>query len=83
MGVTANGPPQQPSLTWRNTSSILIGLSVAVSKGFLYGLNKVETIGLERFVELIEQRRDVKKRTKGLITGEQSNLHRPFVFYHH
>ncbi|KAH8837412.1 hypothetical protein MCOR27_008338 [Pyricularia oryzae] len=68
MGVTANGPPQQPSLTWRNTSSILIGLSVAVSKGFLYGLNKVETIGLERFVELIEQRRDVKKRTKGLIT---------------
>ncbi|TLD23052.1 hypothetical protein PspLS_07437 [Pyricularia sp. CBS 133598] len=68
MGVTANGPPQQPSLTWRSTSSILIGLSVAVSKGFLYGLNKVETIGLERFVELLDQRRDVQKRTKGLIT---------------
>ncbi|KAI6357568.1 hypothetical protein MCOR25_007612 [Pyricularia grisea] len=68
MGVTANGPPQQPGFTWRNTSSMLIGLSVAVSKGFLYGLNKVETIGLERFVELLDQRRDVQKRTKGLIT---------------
>ncbi|TLD14317.1 uncharacterized protein PgNI_04762 [Pyricularia grisea] len=69
MGVTANGPPQQPGFTWRNTSSMLIGLSVAVSKGFLYGLNKVETIGLERFVELLDQRRDVQKRTKGLITA--------------
>ncbi|TLS29804.1 hypothetical protein PpBr36_00333 [Pyricularia pennisetigena] len=68
MGSTVNGPPQQPSLAWRTTSSILMGLSVAVSKGFLYGLNKVETIGLERFVELLDQRKDVQKRTKGLIT---------------
>lgn len=62
-------PLQQPSLPWRMTSSVIMGLTAALSRGFLYGLNSVEVTGLERFLEVLDKRKDVEKRQRGLITG--------------
>ncbi|KAI1648556.1 uncharacterized protein F4817DRAFT_334321 [Daldinia loculata] len=61
-------PLQQPSLPWRMTSSVIMGLTAALSRGFLYGLNSVEVTGLERFLEVLDKRKDVEKRQRGLIT---------------
>lgn len=67
-------PPQQPSLAWRIGSTMIMGLTGLLSKGFLYGLNDVEVIGMQRFLELLESRRDVDKRQRGLVTGRLSLL---------
>ncbi|KAL7626579.1 Lyso-phosphatidylcholine acyltransferase [Parahypoxylon ruwenzoriense] len=61
-------PLKQPSLPWRMTSSIVMGLTAALSRSFLYGLNSVEVIGLERFLDVLDKRKDVDKRQRGLIT---------------
>ncbi|KAF3060030.1 Lysophosphatidylcholine acyltransferase [Daldinia childiae] len=61
-------PLQQPSLPWRMTSSVIMGLTAALSRSFLYGLNSVEVTGLERFLEVLDMRKDVEKRQRGLIT---------------
>ncbi|OTA60293.1 acyltransferase [Hypoxylon sp. EC38] len=61
-------PLQQPSLSWRMTSSIVMGLTATLCRGFLYGLNSVEVIGLERFLDILDKRQDVEKRQRGLIT---------------
>jgi monolysocardiolipin acyltransferase len=45
-------------------------------KGFL-GLNKVETHGMEGFLKLLDERKDVAGRERGLITGMQLKL-KPF-----
>jgi monolysocardiolipin acyltransferase len=37
-------------------------------KGFL-GLNKVETHGMEGFLKLLDEREDVGRRERGLLTG--------------
>jgi hypothetical protein len=42
-------------------------------KGFL-GLNKVETHGMEDFLKLLDERKDVEGRERGLITGMQLQL---------
>jgi monolysocardiolipin acyltransferase len=66
----SNQPPQQqPSLSWRMTSSLVMGLTASLSRVFLYGLNTVEVTGLQRFIEILDQRKDIVKRQKGLITG--------------
>ncbi|KAI2470622.1 hypothetical protein F4781DRAFT_390019 [Annulohypoxylon bovei var. microspora] len=59
---------QQPSLPWRMTSSIIMGLTATLSRSFLYGLNSVEVVGLDRFLEVLDKRKDVEKRQRGLIT---------------
>lgn len=41
-----------------------------LSRSFLCGLNRFEVNGLPGFLELLEERRDVAGRTRGLITGE-------------
>jgi monolysocardiolipin acyltransferase len=42
-------------------------------KGFLSGLSRVETHGLEGFLKLLDEREDVDKRERGLITGMQQH----------
>ncbi|XXG96472.1 negative regulator of the PHO system [Hypoxylon texense] len=59
---------QQPSLAWRITSSLSMGLTAALFRGFLYGFNSVETVGLDRFLDILDKRKDVEKRQRGLIT---------------
>jgi monolysocardiolipin acyltransferase len=40
-----------------------------MSRGFLYGLNRMEVVGLDRFLEALDKREDVDGRERGLITG--------------
>jgi monolysocardiolipin acyltransferase len=47
-----------------------MGLTGTLSKGFLYGLNYMEVIGLDRFLETLDKRKDVDGRERGLLTGE-------------
>ncbi|KAI0393639.1 acyltransferase [Xylariaceae sp. FL0594] len=61
-------PQQRPSLPWRMTSSLVMGLTAGLSRVFLYGLNTVEVTGLDRFLAILDERKDVEKRQKGLIT---------------
>jgi hypothetical protein len=65
----AMAPLQRPSLPWRVGSSLIMGLTGTLSRGFLYGLNSVEAIGLQKFLKILDEREDVEKRTKGLLTG--------------
>lgn len=62
-------PLQQPTLPWRTTSSAVMGLTAALFRGFLYGFNSVEVVGLERFLDILDKRKDVEQRQRGLITG--------------
>jgi hypothetical protein len=39
---------------------------------FLYGANKTETVGLEKFLEVLDGRMDVGKRDRGLLTGKMA-----------
>ena len=64
-----NSLPTSPSLPWRFSSSLIMGLTGSLSRGFLYGLNYMEVVGLERFLETLDKRKDVESRKRGLITG--------------
>lgn len=62
--------PHSPSLPWRASSSLIMGLTGTLSKGFLYGLSYMEVIGLDGFLETLNKRKDVENRERGLLTGE-------------
>jgi monolysocardiolipin acyltransferase len=64
-----SSPPAQPSLPWRAASSVVMGVTAALSRGFLYGFNKTETVGLDRFIEVLDSRKNPEDRDRGLITG--------------
>ena len=49
-----------------------MGMAGGVSRAFLYGLNRTEAPGLERFRDVLEGRKDVQRRTRGLLTGKLS-----------
>jgi len=46
-----------------------MGLTGSLSRGFYYGLNKVEVFGLDGFLHTLDRRKDVEGRERGLITG--------------
>lgn len=69
MSIPTPPPPSSPSLPWRFSSSVIMGLTGALSRGFLYGLNHMEAIGLDRFLETLDRRRNSEERDRGLITG--------------
>jgi monolysocardiolipin acyltransferase len=48
-----------------------MGLTGSISRGFLYACNDTEVIGLDRFLETLDQRKDVAGRERGLITGSK------------
>jgi monolysocardiolipin acyltransferase len=60
--------PEAPSVPWRAASSFVMGAVGLLCKGFL-GLNRVETHGMEEFLRLLDEREDINKRERGLITG--------------
>lgn len=68
--MSSPAPPQSPSLPWRISSSLVMGLTGALSRGFLYGLNYTEVIGLDRFLETLDKRKNIDSRERGLLTGE-------------
>ncbi len=61
--------PSSPSLPWRFSSALIMGLTGSASRSFLYGLNHTEVIGLDRFMQVLDKREDVEGRERGLITG--------------
>jgi monolysocardiolipin acyltransferase len=60
--------PEAPSGPWRFASAATMGVVGVLCKGFL-GLNKVETHGMEGFLKLLDEREDVGRRERGLLTG--------------
>ena len=66
---SSNPPPASPSLPWRFTSSLIMGLTGSISRSFLYGLNRIEVFGLEGLLETLDRRKDIDGRERGLITG--------------
>jgi monolysocardiolipin acyltransferase len=61
--------PEAPSGPWRAASIFTMGAVGLLCKGFLNGLSKVETHGMDEFLKLLDQREDPAKRERGLITG--------------
>ncbi|KAF3036819.1 hypothetical protein E8E12_006346 [Didymella heteroderae] len=59
--------PEAPSAPWRAASVFTMGAVGLLCKGFL-GLNNIETHGMERFLRLLDERREPKERERGLIT---------------
>lgn len=68
--MAAATPSSQPSLPWRIGSSLIMGVTGALCRVFLFGANKTEVHGLDGFLKLLDQREDISSRTRGLITGE-------------
>ena len=72
--MAAADPSSQPSLPWRVGSSIVMGVTGAISRLVLFGANTTEVHGLGNFLELLDQRRNVENRKRGLITGRLVSL---------
>ncbi|KAI1152824.1 acyltransferase [Nemania diffusa] len=60
--------PEQPRPPWPMASSLIMGLTASLSRVFLYGLNSVEVTGLQKFLDILDKRKDVDKRERGLLT---------------
>lgn len=71
MTTIAHGqyPQRRPNGLWRGASAMVMGTTGTLSKTFLKGCSNLEVIGLDKFVELLESRRDPYERQRGLITG--------------
>ena len=72
--VAMEGDSPPPSLPWRFGSATVMGVSGFLTRVFMYGANSMETHGLDGFLNLVDERRDIDKRQRGLITGECSLL---------
>lgn len=66
--------PEAPSAPWRAASAFTMGAVGLLCKGFLSGLSKVETHGLDKFLKLLDERENVEGRQRGLITGKPLQL---------
>lgn len=63
------GTGDTPSAAWTTTSSTTMFGVGALCRAFLLGGSYPELHGLESFMKLLDSRRDVSQRTKGLLTG--------------
>ncbi|KAK5686916.1 Lyso-phosphatidylcholine acyltransferase [Elasticomyces elasticus] len=70
MAAEERTTPYQPSLTRRIATTAEIGIVAALSRTFLYALNRTEAPGLEKFLDVLDSRYDKSKRERGLITGK-------------
>lgn len=66
--------PPPPSLPWRFGSATVMGVIGILTRTFMYGANSMETHGVDKFLNLVDERRDIDQRQRGLITGECSLL---------
>lgn len=58
-----------PSWHWRLASRVVMGGIAFTARAFLTFCAKIETHGKDEFVRLLDERRDVNGRTRGLLTG--------------
>jgi hypothetical protein len=61
------GPPN--SLPWRTASTATLTTVGLLSKTFLALATSKEVYGLDAFVKLLDGRRDIEQRERGLLTG--------------
>ncbi|KAF1961765.1 hypothetical protein CC80DRAFT_531584 [Byssothecium circinans] len=60
--------PAAPSGPWRAGSTFIMSAVGLLCSGFLNGLNRSDAPGLDKFLELLDERRDIEGRQRGLIT---------------
>ncbi|KAK7516778.1 hypothetical protein IWZ03DRAFT_378998 [Phyllosticta citriasiana] len=60
--------PMAPSLPWRCGSVATMGIVGLLCRGFLSGLSNLEVNGMDNFLRLLDERRNVEGRERGLIT---------------
>lgn len=77
MAAASSSP--QPSLSWRIGSAITMGTIGVLSRLFIFGANRTEVHGLEKFLVLLDEREDIESRKRGLITGEQVRNSKPQI----
>lgn len=68
----AKAQPQKPGALWRAASTITMASTGMICRSILYGLNSLEVVGLDNFLKLLDARKDVEARQRGLLTGEST-----------
>ncbi|KAI9792197.1 MAG: hypothetical protein M1816_002737 [Peltula sp. TS41687] len=66
--------PTSPSLPWRVGSTIVMSMASLLSRSFLYGASKTEIQGLDEFLQILDERKDIDGRERGLLTARPSSL---------
>ena len=61
--------PAVPSLPWRTGSAVVMSTTGLISRAFLFGACKTEVHGLDEFLRVLDERKDVARRQRGLLTG--------------
>lgn len=67
MSPPVSSLPETPGPLWRLGSTAIMGFTGVLCKAFLYGLNRVETQGLDNFLRILDERKAGRKR--GLVTA--------------
>ena len=62
------------SLPWRVGSTAVMGFIGGVSRLFMTGPNSTKAYGMEKFMDMLDDREDIERRRRGLITGMQPSL---------
>lgn len=62
------GAPERPDLGSRAGSVLVMGAVGILVRSFMYGLSRPQVNGLDKFLELLDERRNVNERQRGLIT---------------
>ncbi|CAK7263562.1 Lyso-phosphatidylcholine acyltransferase [Sporothrix epigloea] len=64
----AKAQPQKPGALWRAASTIAMASTGMICRSILYGFNNLEVVGLDNFLKLLDARKDVEARQRGLLT---------------
>lgn len=68
--MVAEDLPYAPGLSWRIASTATIAFTGFLAKAFTSVACTTEVRGLDGFVKLLDERKDVNSRQRGLITGK-------------
>ncbi|CAK7262997.1 Lyso-phosphatidylcholine acyltransferase [Sporothrix epigloea] len=64
----AKAQPQKPGALWRAASTFFMASTGMICRSILYGFNNLEVVGLDNFLKLLDARKDVDARQRGLLT---------------
>ena len=62
--------PSTPSRPWRYGSNIVMGVFGGLSRIWLKAFSKTQVDGLDGFLQVLDERKDIEGRERGLITGK-------------
>jgi monolysocardiolipin acyltransferase len=62
-------PLAAPSLSWQAGSTFVMGTVGVLVRTFFHGLSRPTVTGLEEFTKLLDERKNVNERQRGMITG--------------